>query len=110
MDYPIQVRDYPIWMDWHILLPLGLVILVIALCVFNARRRTRIDKQRITEFLTTKGATNITISTKLFDGDEDTDTYFVEYTDNHGKEHRNRCKINNGLYSQDDSLYWRDPL
>ena len=87
-----------------------LLIAIIGLTVFSGRRRVAIDRRRITEFLTANGATSISIFTEPFDRYRGTNTYDVEYTDKQGQQRRNRCQINNDLYSTDSSLYWKEPM
>ena len=84
----------------------GIVILAVA--VGYARNQT--NKQRIHEYLSAKGATDVVISKAWFTHDRDTNTYDVEYTDRQGRYCRNRCKVRSSWFARDDAIYWRDPV
>jgi hypothetical protein len=66
------------------------------------------DKQRISEYLLYRGATNIIVSSVWFDMDKTTRTYDVEYTSSQGTYCRTSCKIRTGFFSNGE-IYWRDP-
>jgi hypothetical protein len=83
------------------------VILLIAAYVFFAWERRDTAKTLIEADLRFHRATDIVIEWEL-EGDRDTLTYDVTYTDAAGKRQRNRCKIS----TRDDtsSVYWSTPL
>jgi hypothetical protein len=65
------------------------------------------NKERINEYLLSKGASNITISW-VWPGDErGSQTYNVKYTDRRGGSWGTRCKVA-GWFSG-SKIYWREP-
>ena len=84
------------------------VILLLAAVIFLTWERHDTAKTLIEADLRFHRATNIEIEAEWLEGDRDTLTYDVTYTDAQGKRQRNRCKIS----TRDDpsSVYWSTPL
>ncbi|GEM_PF-2413355 len=98
-------------MESHIALYILIVIIVIILIVIGLAIgyfQSEGHKQRISEHLRHRGATNIVISSVWFDMDKTTRTYNVEYTNSQGAYCQTSCKIRTGFFSSGE-IYWSDP-
>lgn len=64
-------------------------------------------QQKIKAYLQNKNFTNIDIEKIWFDGDRDTSTYNVAYTDEQGRRHHTSCKIRDRLWESEIEIYWK---
>jgi hypothetical protein len=85
-----------------------LILIVIAVSVIGYFQRKRTELL-ISDYLCSKGATNIIISSVWFDMDKTTNTYNVEYFNARGKYCLNSCKIRIGFFGNGE-IYWKDPI
>jgi hypothetical protein len=86
------------------------MIAILVLGVMTVCIRSRVDKGRIREYLSARGATDILITKVWFPTHEYTTTYDIAYTDPRGSRRTNRCKICYSLFTLDGRIYWRDPV
>jgi hypothetical protein len=69
------------------------------------------DKQRITNYLHDRGATNVIVSTAWlkFDFDKTLNTYNVKYTNSQGMDCQRSCRIRSFFSDEDEEIYWSAP-
>ncbi|WP_348251907.1 hypothetical protein [Leptolyngbya sp. FACHB-1515] len=82
-------------------------ILAVLLVVLWMYFQSEDHKKRIIHALQVRGARDITVSTRWFDGDKTTSTYDVTYINQQGQSCQTVCKISTGFFS-DPEIFWRD--
>jgi hypothetical protein len=87
----------------NILVGSVVVIAVIAIAYIADRR----SSQRIRDYLSDRGATDVEIRRLWFTGGTDNAVYEVEYTDRAGRSRGTRCLIRSSILGKE--LYWTDP-
>lgn len=90
-------------MDYYLLL-FCVALVFVAWSYFQSEE----NKRRIIHALQLRGATNITLSARWFDGDKTTTTYDVSYTNREGYSYQTVCKIQTEIFSNNE-IFWRDP-
>ncbi len=88
----------------QLLILAGLIVFTIVFSLWQSNN----SKQRISEFLISRGASDIVIVWDWSGGDRGNNAYAVEYTDRRGNHCITQCKVSSGLFSSGD-IYWRDP-
>ncbi|NJL22614.1 MAG: hypothetical protein HC895_20255 [Leptolyngbyaceae cyanobacterium SM1_3_5] len=83
-------------------------ILAILLVVWWMYSQSETHKTRIIHALQVRGARDITVSARWFDGDKGTNTFDVTYVNQQGQFCKTVCKIGLGVLS-DPEIFWRDP-
>jgi hypothetical protein len=83
-----------------------IIIFVVVAAVVHVILRRR-DHERIRDYLSEVGATDVEISRLVFVGGADAAIYRVVYTDRQGQRRETRCKTREGY--ADGELDWTDP-
>ena len=82
----------------------SVVVIAVAAIAFVVNRR---NTERICDYLSGRGATDVEIRRLWFTGGTDNTVYEVEYTDRAGRSRGTRCLIRSSILGRE--LYWTDP-
>ncbi len=81
-------------------------VMVVAFTIDYARSQS--NKQRIADYLYTKGASSIVVARVWFSWDRGNFAYDVIYSDRQGQPRQVRCKVNSSWLSNHE-IFWLTP-
>jgi hypothetical protein len=90
------------------MLQLLLFVVVIGFALAVSYWQSKGNKQRITKYLFSQGASDIVVSLNWSSRAQGSYIYNVEYADRQGVHRVTRCRVGGGWFSNGD-IYWSEP-